>query len=114
MSGAANSSSSYNFDFPKKSDEKEKCEDFLRNFVVSGSTFHKYVEQMQEISNRQRKVLEIYIDDLLDHRGDQEFVNNVISNTLRYVNYFQEATDGLLPAANVERRERDTFDILQV
>jgi MCM N-terminal domain len=85
----------------------------LRNFLVAGN-YRKYVDQMQEISNRQRKVLEIAVDDLFDHKNDDEFVNNVKNNTCRYLRYFEEAADELLPAASVQNREKDVFDILQV
>jgi DNA replicative helicase MCM subunit Mcm2 (Cdc46/Mcm family) len=101
------------YDFPKSEDEKGKCVDFLRNFLVAGK-YRKYVDQMQEISNRQRKVLEISVDDLFDHKNDDEFVNNVKNNTCRYLRYFEEAADELLPAASVQNREKDVFDILQV
>lgn len=101
------------YDFPKSDDEKGKCVDFLRNFLVAGN-YRKYVDQMQEISNRQRKVLEISVDDLFDHKNDDEFVNNIKNNTCRYLRYFEEAADELLPAASVQNREKDVFDILQV
>lgn len=101
------------YDFPKADDEKGKCADFLRNFVVAGN-YRKYMDQLQEISNRQRKVLEISIDDLFDHKNDLEFVTNVKNNTCRYLRYFESAADELLPAASVQNREKDVFDILQV
>ena len=100
------------YDFPKADDEKGKCADFLRNFVVAA--YRKYMDQLQEISNRQRKVLEISMDDIFDHKNDQEFVDNVKNNTCRYLRYFESAADELLPAASVQNREKDVFDILQV
>jgi MCM N-terminal domain len=106
MSGAAN-------DFPKADDEKSKCLDFLRNFRATGD-YRKYMDQMQEISNRQRKVLEILVDDIFDFKNDLDFVENVKNNTCRYLRYFEAAADELLPAASVNNREQDVFDILQV
>ena len=100
------------YNFPKQEDEREKCTDFLRNFLISNE--RRYMEQLQEISDRQRKVLEISMDDILDHRNDEEFLNNVRSNTARYLRYFEEAADKLMPAERAQNRERDVFDILQV
>ena len=100
-------------DLPKADEEKSKCVDFLRNFKAVGD-YRKYMDQMQEISNRQRKVLEILIDDIFDHKHDMDFVDNVKNNTCRYLRYFEAAADELLPAASVNSREKDVFDILQV
>ena len=100
------------YDYPKAADEKEKCSDFLRNFLVGD--YRKYMDQLQEISNRQRKVLELSIDDVFDYRNDEEFVDNIKSNTIRYMRYFELAADSLLPAESVQRGEKDVFDILQV
>lgn len=100
------------YDYPKAADESEKCVDFLRNFVVGD--YRKYIDQLQEISNRQRKVLELSLDDVFDYRNDDEFVENIKSNTIRYLRYFELAADSLLPAESVQRGEKDVFDILQV
>ena len=100
------------YDYPKAADEKEKCIDFLRNFLVGD--YRKYMDQLQEISNRQRKVLELSIDDVFDYRNDEEFTDNIKSNTIRYMRYFELAADSLLPAESVQRGEKDVFDILQV
>ena len=106
MNGSSN-------DFPKADDEKIKCLEFLRNFRAIGD-YRKYMDQLQEISNRQRKVLEILVDDVFDHKHDMDFVDNVKNNTCRYLRYFEAAADELLPAASVNNREKDVFDILQV
>ena len=75
----------------------------------------KYMEYLQEIKNRQRRVLEVHIDDVHDHRNDDDFVTNVTRNTVRYLRYFEDAVDELLDglAETVVRQENDVFDILQ-
>ena len=104
-------SSAHNY--PIADEEKGKCIDFLRNFGAKNN-YRKYMDQMQEISNRQRKVLEILVDDLFDYKHDIDFVDNVKNNTCRYLRYFEAAADELLPAASFNNREQDVFDILQV
>lgn len=93
--------------FPNVDQEKAKCMDFLRESPNYGA-------QLQEIANRDRKCLEIYIDDLINFRQDMEFVENVKSNTQRYISYFEEAVDSLLPARSINSRHgQDVFDILE-
>ena len=66
----------------------------------------------QEIANRERTLLEIFVDDILDYKQDEDFVSNMKRNTIRYVRLFEKAVDALLPEAT-ERIEEDIFDILQ-
>ena len=120
--------------------EAQKCKEFLESFSFMG-TF-KYMDQMvrrsaltsiqhhqltlprppspiptphtpqQEIANRERTLLEIFIDDILDFRQDEDFVANMRRNTVRYVRLFEKAVEQLLPEATV-RVDEDIFDILQ-
>jgi DNA replication licensing factor MCM7 len=106
-----NGNNQNNLDFPQSKDNYEKCEDFLRNFIV-GNTYRKYVDQMQEISDRQRIVLEISLDDIYEYKGDEEFVSHVKKETCRFIRFFETAADKMLPAASAQCRERDVFDIL--
>ena len=66
----------------------------------------------QEVANRERTLLEIFVDDILDHKNDEEFVANLSRNTVRYVRLFEKAVEELLPPPGVQVEE-DIFDILQ-
>ena len=48
--------------FPKAEEERDKCVDFLQGFGVGGEL--PYRTQLQEIANRERKVLTIQLDDV--------------------------------------------------
>ena len=111
--GSGNGARGDGFDFPVQADEKQKCSTFLRDYTLG--SFSKYMDQLQEIKNRQRRVLEIHSDDILDHRNDDDFVQNITRNTIRYLRYFEEAADEILDslAETVRRQENDVFDILQ-
>ena len=80
--GRDNDRKAYGTDrFPRIEDEIPKVEDFLRFFDQGGDA--PYSVQLQEIANRERKVLEIDLDHVLDHKQDDEFVGNIKKNTMR-------------------------------
>ena len=101
---------SLNYEWPNAEEERTKCSDFLRNYNIGGD--YIYRNQLQEIADRERKVLEISMDDIIDFKNDDEFASNVSKNTMRYIRYFEEETDRLLPA-QPQLVDRDVFDILQ-
>ena len=49
----------------------------------------------------------------VQHKHDDAFVNNVKSNTLRYISFFEEVADEQLPASSFRHTE-DIYDVLQV
>jgi hypothetical protein len=52
------------------------------------------------------------LDFCLQHSNDEELAHRVENNTLRYIKYFEEIADELMPAsAGVEN---DVFDVLNV
>lgn len=71
------------------------------------------MDQLQEISNRQRKLLSIELDDLLQFNDDQIFVSNILRNTIRYIRYFEEEADKLLPPPTIILRDNDVIDVLE-
>lgn len=92
--------------------EYTKCESFLRDFSEAG--VRKYYDQLQEIANRERRVLEISLDDIYNHKNDEQFVVNIQTITSRYVNEFEKAADKLLPApTEIYDDKKDIYDILQ-
>lgn len=106
-------SSNSSFDLPNATAIKadsQKCEDFLNNYNEYGN--HIYMQQLQEIANRERVVLDISLDDVLAYKNDLEFVNAIKSNTNRFVYHFQNAADNLIPARRSMYHEPDVYDIL--
>lgn len=94
-------------EFPNATDEKLKCAEFLQSN-------DKYVEYLQEIANRERKLLPIEVDDINAYSRDDDFIENIEQNTLRYTQHFEEAVDNLLPNPNTMGDPRqDVFDILR-
>eukprot|EP00606_Chrysophyceae_sp_TOSAG23-5_P000291 GSChrysophyteH2.ASY1.ANO1.1034.1 assembled CDS len=105
--GRDNDRKAYGTDrFPRIEDEILKVEDFLRFFDQGGDA--PYSVQLQEIANRERKVLEIDLDHVLDHKQDDEFVGNIKKNTMRYISLFSQAAEALLPAATIAMRRHDS------
>ena len=80
--------------------------------LISTGGEHVYSVQLQEIANRERRVLQIAMDDILDFRNDDDFAGNIERNTSRYVQLFEEVADGLLPESLVQHSS-DIFDILK-
>mmetsp|Transcript_14533 Transcript_14533/g.32609 ORF Transcript_14533/g.32609 Transcript_14533/m.32609 type:complete len:617 (+) Transcript_14533:83-1933(+) len=98
-------------DFPDPTKEQDKCREFLLNYQSAGS--RKYYDQLQEIANRERTVLQIEIDDIFRHKSDEDFAMNIISNTPRYVRHFEDIADELMPPATSDSHTGDIFDFLQ-
>ena len=84
-----------NQDYPDHTQENEKCLDFLQNFTVDGN-WNKYMDILREIKNRETKVLEISISDILSYKGDSEFADNIMKNTNRYIDHFERSADIIL------------------
>eukprot|EP00605_Chrysophyceae_sp_TOSAG23-4_P001942 GSChrysophyteH1.ASY1.ANO1.2152.1 assembled CDS len=71
-----------------------------------------YSVQLQEIANRERKVLEIDLDDVFNHKNDEEFLANIKRNTKRYVSVFSEKAMDFLPMPTRAHRTHDVIDNL--
>lgn len=87
-----------------------KIMDFLQNFEHDG--IRTYIQQLSEISNRERRVLEVRMDDVEGYNADEEFSWNFQTNTLRYISMVELAADSLLPPSSM-RPEPDIFDCIQ-
>ena len=89
-------------------EEREKCRQFLQESNVTHNGY-SYEEKLQKIANREERVLDIFLDDVLDFKGDEDFVANIQKNTIRYVKFFREAAMRLLPLPTVSMEE--THDV---
>ncbi|CAK4624049.1 hypothetical protein LEN26_006344 [Aphanomyces euteiches] len=101
--------------YPNYNEEKEKCLNFLRNFVCALSNTRKYVDILQEIADRQRTTISISLDDVLAYDNDEGFVRNIMRNTRRYVTLFSDAVDEILPPPSRDISEaHDVLDVLRL
>ena len=84
--------------YPKHDVEKAKCKTFLSEYVDKDVPQEKkYEKQLREIANRERKTLDVYMDDVFDHDKDSEFARSVEGNVVRYVAHFEEVADQIIP-----------------
>jgi hypothetical protein len=66
-----------------------------------------------EISRRQRRTLDIALDDLAQWTGSEKgFVQRIQQNALRYLTIFCEVIDSLVPPESSPVDEDDVWDIL--
>lgn len=99
---------------------KGKCIMFLQNFQDPNSMDNtaKYVDMLQDIANRERRTLDIELDDLAefyDDNGDVEnpaFLDAVQTNTLRYQDLFAQAADEVMPDPTSVHIVEDVFDVI--
>lgn len=98
-------------DHPDLIKEKQKIQDFLVNYQEHGE--FRYQDQLQEIADRARTVLEIFLDDLKSYKNDDSFYYSIQSNSFRYISLFEEVADTLLPGSNIHQTDNDVYDILQ-
>ncbi|PNW77889.1 hypothetical protein CHLRE_10g455850v5 [Chlamydomonas reinhardtii] len=109
---------------PNHSKAASYCEKFLKNFVDESNDNDKesikYMAQLQQIANRNSKVLRIDLDDV-DSFVEQDqsderypsFVGELERNTRTFQRLFAEAADRLMPAPDaLANSKMDVFDIL--
>mmetsp|Transcript_6802 Transcript_6802/g.18506 ORF Transcript_6802/g.18506 Transcript_6802/m.18506 type:complete len:732 (-) Transcript_6802:4077-6272(-) len=103
---------------PNYAAEKGKCVLFLKTFTGPSTLgVKKYVNMLEQISCRKSDSLDISLDDLHEFCAEEEafgsFYDDVLSNTRRYVSFFAEAADELMPRRTSDiMDEDDTFDVL--
>mmetsp|Transcript_25472 Transcript_25472/g.55379 ORF Transcript_25472/g.55379 Transcript_25472/m.55379 type:complete len:729 (+) Transcript_25472:157-2343(+) len=103
-------------------DDKASCVLFLQNFMdayADDSEQLKYMNMLQDISNRQRRTLEIDMDDVATFSESPEsngalrdFCTNIETNTKRYIKLFAAAADQVMPLPTGNYAEPDVFDVL--
>ncbi|KAK8797943.1 hypothetical protein WA171_005472 [Blastocystis sp. BT1] len=89
---------------PKYDSDEEAIKTFLQTFEVrSKSRSHgekKYVNMITEVKQLKRSIVEVCLTDIAN--SDQSnLVPNIISNTMRYTELFEDAVDEILPTINV-------------
>ncbi|GAX82599.1 hypothetical protein CEUSTIGMA_g10025.t1 [Chlamydomonas eustigma] len=101
-------------------DDKGNVQLFLQNFIdtsLDEDTFPKYMQILQEVANRERRIVLIELNDVeafVDSSEDESLKNlveNIEGNCKRYQYLFSEVIDDILPRAT-EAAEPDVADIL--
>lgn len=87
---------------------KDKCLEFLRSYLDDSG--NKYLYQLQDIANRERKLLEVNMGDISEY--NIELYDTVKLNTFRCIQYFEEAAEQLMPAPNVDNLAQDVIDVI--
>ena len=73
---------------------------------------HIFSEMQQEISNRKRDALEIYLDDLETFTEVKGLVSSIETNTNQYLSIIAEAADAVMPTPTEQNLAEDVFDIM--
>ena len=67
---------------------------------------HKYMAQLQKISNLQSKILEISLNDVESFvEKDQGVYLNLLKSTKRYLKILYEVVDTIMPKRSIELKE---------
>eukprot|EP00962_Isochrysis_galbana_P030411 scaffold9862_cov118-Isochrysis_galbana.AAC.2 len=89
-------------------------ESFLQDFQAEddvGEMVPKYMQVLTRVANREERRVEIELDDVADHMGE-EMADAVRGNTLRYRELIGLAIDRVMPAPTDTVRNRDVYDVL--
>lgn len=104
--------------------EIDRATQFLEKYSdpVSGSQkpTHKYIEQINEIAQHQRDSITIELDDLERFINSSNannkfngFLQNIQTNTKRYIDVFSRVVDNLMPASEMEiNEESEPLDVI--
>lgn len=104
----------------------DKIKSFLSKFesetLIPGSgsvRTHKYLNQLEEVSNGRRSTISIDLDDLKSYEdeGNDEIsglIQSIESNTFRYVDLFSLAIDSIMPESSVnpELSQMDAVSVI--
>ncbi|KJE89885.1 DNA replication licensing ATPase [Capsaspora owczarzaki ATCC 30864] len=87
---------------PEYEREEEICRAFISDFTSNdqGVDKFKYMAQLQQIADRQQKLLIIDLEDVSTF--DADFATRIESNTARYLKIFAETIDKLMPPRSAE------------
>mmetsp|Transcript_11354 Transcript_11354/g.22182 ORF Transcript_11354/g.22182 Transcript_11354/m.22182 type:complete len:797 (-) Transcript_11354:151-2541(-) len=84
-----------------------------RDEPSAGQFVYKYREQLREIANRKRRVLQIDLDDMVGRVHEDGLVDRIMKNTVRYVDMFAKQADKLMPEPTDPDAIRDAAEDVQ-
>lgn len=96
--------------FPNFTDDASRCATFLSTFRDQEGSL-KYMDQLQQVANRELKEVTVDLSDLDSAGVGSEFVGLVETNTVRYHKHFCTAIDALMPEPTVELVDSNMDDI---
>ena len=92
----------------------EKLQEFLEHFQdedINGDTVNKYMTVLQGVANRKERVIEIEMDDVFTHLGE-ELAEKMRRNAYRYKQLLADAIDRAMPEPSEDLGEADVADVL--
>lgn len=97
---------------PNFQEHKERLKEFLLKFKAKrGQT--KYMNVLREVANRSKVRIEISLDDLAKYDKNNEMLESIETNALRYISVFSDAIDEIMPSRDINAEiEEDAFDVL--
>jgi len=103
--------------YPWREEVCEHAGGYITTARSHAARYHAYFVGQEQISCRKSDSLDISLDDLHEFCAEEEafgsFYDDVLSNTRRYVSFFAEAADELMPRRTSDiMDEDDTFDVL--
>ena len=99
--------------------DTELCKQFLLDEAHGG----RYIDMLRGISRRERRVLEIHLDDSFGWRPDAGFGDRVHKNAKRYIELFSKAADSIIgemeaadgsSPAHMPMQVEETGDVVEV
>jgi len=103
--------------------EKKRCQEFISGYDdprMEADPVHdkkKYMRILQQVANRELRLVEIELDDIKDYfsaNRDHGFVERVSRNAGTYIKLLQEVIDALMPKPSMNFRDDDltSFDVI--
>ena len=89
--------------------DETKLKKFLEEYLDSDGSL-KYADQLQAVADRNRRVFDLFLDDLAVF--DDDLVIKIKQNTKRYTSILGKAVDSILPPPSGELAEEDVYDIM--
>eukprot|EP00667_Euglena_gracilis_P003385 EG_transcript_3394 len=97
--------------FPNYIEDTARAQRFLRGFKDAAGR-PKYLQQLQDISDRRTKIFDLSLDDLYQAK-ENELADKIRNNTISYIEQLSRVVDDNLPAPSESASfERDTLDVL--
>eukprot|EP01084_Bolivina_argentea_P295085 507939_1 len=97
---------------PNFQEQQGVIEEFLKNFKMKRNV-KKYWNMLKEVANRERVSIDIELDDFRKYDKGFQVINDIESNTLRYISIFSDAIDNIMPHRDINAQiTEDSIDVL--
>eukprot|EP00762_Andalucia_godoyi_P007574 ANDGO_00816.mRNA.1 DNA replication licensing factor MCM7 len=92
--------------------ELQKVLRFLQTYQSPVTGEYKYLRMIQDVANRDLKLVEINLDDVFNQAPDKDLGYNILRNSVRYRALIEDAIEKLLPQPTKPLVDTDIFDVL--